>query len=211
MGQAKYRVAASDFARVRESGTGLAGRASFLVGLANYRLLDYSSAWMEWGELVRWVEDDDLVAAAQYGRVWCAIHGHDWPSAQAELARTRSLFPGRELDDRQKELAEALRGAEALPLRSPGAAKWVSTGLPGAGQIYSGRVVNGVVSAGINGAFLYFLGRSVAGGRWVDAVFIYLGGSRFYWGGRQNAERFARERNKDTREAFVARLAQYDF
>lgn len=206
-----YELAGIDFARVAEAESALAERASFLAGLASYRLRDYATAASEWGEAIRWVEDDGIVAAAQYGRVWCAIHRHEWSSARSELTRMRQLFPGREETERERALTEALRGSDALPLRSPSAAKWLSTALPGAGQIYAGRVGNGAVSAGLNGAFLYLLGSSVVDGRWVDALFIYLGGSRFYWGGRQNAEKFARERNTESRARFVARLARYDF
>ncbi len=206
-----YDRAGPDFEGVVALGGPLAARASFMAGLASYRLRDYVMAAGQWGDIVRSAERDDIAQAAQYGRAWCAIHRRQWPSAREELKRVTLLFPGRYDDPRVRPLLAELRRADALPLRSPTAAKWMSTVAPGAGQMYAGRVANGIVSTGLNGAFLYFLGRAVVDGRWVDALFIYVGGSRFYWGGRQNAEKFARARNEEQRARFVADLARYDF
>ena len=80
--------------------------------------------------------------------------------------------------------------------------------LPGAGQVYAERYGNGAVSALLNGAFLYFMGKAAADERWVDAAFIYLIGARFYWGGRENAARFANEYNERETERFIERLAE---
>jgi hypothetical protein len=206
-----YGRAGDDFERVAAQGGALSERASFMAGLASYRLRDYVTAAGQWGDVVRSAERDDIAQAAQYGRAWCAIHRYQWPSSREELKRVTLLFPGLDDDPRAPPLLAELRRADALPMRSPTAAKWMSTIAPGVGQVYAGRVANGIVSAGLNGAFLYFLGRAVTDGRWVDALFIYVGGSRFYWGGRQNAEKFARARNDAMQRGFVADLARYDF
>ncbi len=207
----RYLDAAGDFELVLRVDGELGERARFLAGLASYRLGDFVTASSQWGDTVRLVRSADVASAAQYGRAWCAIRRHKWSDASAELRRLLLLFPASAESERTSLLTNALRNADALPTRSPGAAKWLSTVVPGAGQMYAGRVGSGMVSLGINASFFYLLGRAVRDGRWVDALFIYAGGGRFYWGGRQNAESFALARNERVRDGFVTHLARYEF
>jgi tetratricopeptide (TPR) repeat protein len=207
----RYIDAAADFELLARDGDGLAERARFMKGLASYRLGEYSTAADQWSETVRLVQSDDVASAAQYGRAWCAIRRHQWSDAGAQLSRLSLILPDSREASRASLLHDALRDADALPMRSPRAAKWLSTGLPGAGQLYAGRAASGMVSLGLNAGFFYFLARAVADARWVDATFIYVAGSRFYWGGRQNAEKFAVARNARARSEFVSRLAAYEF
>ena len=111
---------------------------------------------------------------------------------------------------RAAALRTALERAENLRYRSPRKAKWLSTILPGTGQIYAGRIGSGLASMALNGLFFYTTGRSLAKKRWVDALFFYLIGSRFYRGGRQNAERFAWEANRRIEAEFIETLGRYE-
>ena len=206
LNRGQYIDAARDFGLVVDSAGSLAPRARYMAGVASYRLGDYTTAKSEWGETMRRVASDDTAAAAQYGRAWCSIRTHAWEEASLELGRLQLVFPSTADSQRAASLSDALREAHALPLRSPRAAKWLSTALPGTGQMYAGRAASGVVSLGLNAGFFYFLARAVSDERWVDALFIYVAGSRFYWGGRENAGKFAETRNARIREAFVSRL-----
>jgi tetratricopeptide (TPR) repeat protein len=207
----RFDAALADFALLSRSDTPLAERASLWLGLTHYRRRAYDAAREQWAQTARTAQDDNIAAEAQYGAAWSSIRLHDWATARRALERFPVVF--RESQRALGAAALAARigqRASSLPLRSPEAARWLSTFLPGAGQVYAGRVGNGLVSLAINGAFVYVTARAVADGRWVDAGFLYLAGARFYWGGRQNAAKFARERNEQEKQRFIRELEAYD-
>ena len=183
-------------------------REAYMSALALYRAGRYADAAREWAELARSSEDEAAAERAQLGRAWAAIRLRDWGAAASHLDRLPIMFPDSELLPRAELLRRQLGDGPRFSKRSPKTAKTLSTFLPGAGQIYAGRCANGVVSALLNGAFFYLLGDSLTEKRWVDSAFIYLIGARFYWGGRQNAAKFARERNERETERFIERLTE---
>ena len=110
------------------------------------------------------------------------------------------------LEQSAAKLADTTLANTPLPLKSPRLAQFMSTVFPGSGQIYAGKTRNGLISLGINAAFFYLLGDSVVDKRYVDATGIFLVGSRFYWGNRQNAKKWAMEHNRDLEMDLIERL-----
>jgi hypothetical protein len=81
-------------------------------------------------------------------------------------------------------------------LKSPNTARWLSTFIPGAGQVYAGNPGNGINSFLLNGALGAWIVYKLWHGYWADAYVIYafLEG-RYYHGNRYHARRLAEEAN----------------
>lgn len=184
----------------------IAARARSMVGLIFYRRGEYLEARRVWGELVRTVEAVNLAAQMQYAVGWCSLRVGDLDQAQEDFQRVVFLFPESDSAQRAGEMLRRLSTLRAFPRRSAQAARWLSTFLPGAGQVYAGRLGNGCVSFLLNALAAYALGRSLTKRHWVDAIFVGVLGSRFYFGGRQNAARFAAEWNQQKREQLLQQL-----
>ena len=75
-------------------------------------------------------------------------------------------------------------------------AKTISYIIPGAGQIYTGEYISGLLSLGWNILWGYLTIKSFIDERIFDGIvianFLWL---RFYRGNLQNAEKFAKEKN----------------
>ncbi len=91
--------------------------------------------------------------------------------------------------------------------RSPATAKWLSTLLPGSGQIYAGSFLHGLNSLALNLGTAYLLGGSVVDHRYYDAAFVYSSLFwRYYSGSRYHAARICRERNLKLNREYGARV-----
>jgi tetratricopeptide (TPR) repeat protein len=82
--------------------------------------------------------------------------------------------------------------------KSPQLSKWMSTLLPGVGQIYSGSWLNGVGALAVNALTGLLLYHGVSNDEWLETGTFYLPlWWRYYSGNRYNAERLARAHNSD--------------
>ncbi len=98
----------------------------------------------------------------------------------------------------------------ALPrLKSEKKAQWLSTFIPGAGQLYAGRPGEAVVSVLVQSAGLYFGITSFINGYYLSAWGVGAGlfGS-FHAGGIRRAEVLVRQRNQQRANAFNAQLRE---
>lgn len=93
--------------------------------------------------------------------------------------------------------------------KSPRLAKWLSTFVPGAGQLYAGQLLNGLDALALNMATSYFLYRTVERKNYRDAalVFSFLWW-RYYNGNRLRAEEAAIRSNRIKREKISAQIYQ---
>jgi len=206
-----FDEALESFRRLESSSDSeIAVRARSMVGLTHYRRGDYAAARDVWAKVVREVEDAKVASEAQFAMGWCAVRLGDFATAGEAFRRVVLLFPDSVPAQRARAMLERLDEASSLPLRSARTARLLSTFLPGAGQVYAGRVGNGSVSFVLNGVVAYALTRSLVRGRWLDAAFVFALGSRFYFGGRQNAGRFAAEWNQRQRDALIERWSSLE-
>lgn len=184
----------------------IAVRARSMVGLTFYRRGEYLEARSVWDDLARITDEENLAAQVQYALGWCTLRIGDRVQAEEDFRRVLFLFPDSESARRAEEMLRRLSLLGTFSSRSPRTARWLSTFLPGSGQVYAGRIGNGCVSFLLNGLVAYALGRSVAKRHWMDAIVVGVFGSRFYFGGRQNAARFAVEWNQRKREQLLQQL-----
>ncbi len=188
--------------------------AQLMLGKTHLDDGEYATARSVFFLILQTKGDLRLHVQAQYLRGWCYVHDRNWFKAISEFRGIRQLR-GENRDigsfDAQLErtaikLADTTLAGTPLPLKSPKLAQLLSTVVPGSGQIYAGKTRNGLISLGINAAFFYLLGDSVADKRYVDAVGIFLVGSRFYWGNRHNAKKWAMEHNRDLEMDLIEQL-----
>ena len=139
--------------------------------------------------MIRKLENEELPeekkAELNYWRGWSFMLANNWDSAYVYFALT----------DEGKELAE-LAKTVIDEKYSVTFAKVISYFLPGAGQIYTGHYVSGLLSLGWNALFGYFTINAFVSDRIFDGLAVgALLWLRFYRGNLQNAEKFALEKN----------------
>ncbi len=121
----------------------------------------------------------------KYWRGWAYMFADDWVQAAQTFA---------EIDTNHvlKRLAEEVDD----DLYSVSFAKTISYIIPGAGQIYTGEYISGLLSLGWNVLWGYLTIKAFIAERIFDGIvianFLWL---RFYRGNLQNAENFALEKN----------------
>lgn len=121
----------------------------------------------------------------EYWRGWAYMFADEWEQAAQTFA---------ELDSNHvlKTLAEEVDD----DLYSVSFAKTISYIIPGAGQIYTGEYISGLLSLGWNVLWGYLTIKALIAERIFDGIvianFLWL---RFYRGNLQNAENFAMEKN----------------
>lgn len=94
-----------------------------------------------------------------------------------------------------------LSQAENVNYKSPTTAKWLSTFIPGTGQIYAGNSGSGINALVLNGANIYFIIYKLLKEEYGNAYIIYFFlFRRYYLGNIYNAGKEAREYNRKINE-----------
>lgn len=188
--------------------------AQLMLGKTHLDDGEYAAARSVFFLILQAKGDIRLQVQAQYLRGWCYVHDRNWFKAITEFRNIHQLRAENSdtgtldarLEQSAAKLADTTFANTPLPLKSPRLAQFMSTVVPGSGQIYAGKTRNGLISLGINAAFFYLLGDSVVNKRYVDAAGIFLVGSRFYWGNRQNAKKWAMEHNQNLEIDLIEQL-----
>ncbi|MFQ5571196.1 MAG: hypothetical protein ACE5G0_16080 [Rhodothermales bacterium] len=134
---------------------------------------------------------------------------YEWDQARKAFRRAAQLH-------RQNEpLQEKMQAVEALletlsrkpRIKSPRTAKWISTVLPGGGQIYAGRIWNGLNALALNTGTTYLVQRAIANGSPRNAILLITGlWWRYYKGNRFRAEEAAIRVNDAYREGILSEV-----
>jgi outer membrane protein assembly factor BamD (BamD/ComL family)/TM2 domain-containing membrane protein YozV len=175
---------------------------------------DFAEARNEFRLIIKSSLDKKLSAQAQYLQAWSYLSDRDWYSAVAEFRKVAQFQPFTSFEDRSEgplslkaeRLADETLASIRLRRKSPTLARWISTFLPGSGQIYAGKITNGLISTAFNAVFIYLLVDSICDKRYVDSVGIYIIGGRFYWGNIYNATQSALEYNQRIEEKLLEKL-----
>ena len=120
-----------------------------------------------------------------YWRGWAFIFADDWKSAANSFSKIDSNHELKLLSDKIDDEHYSVSFA-----------KTISYIIPGAGQIYTGEYISGLLSLGWNALWGYLTIKAFIDERIFDGIvianFLWL---RFYRGNLQNAEKFAKEKN----------------
>ena len=183
-------------------------QAQLMLGRTYFDAKNYSTARSTFFSIVNANGDGETAAPARYLRGWCYIHERAWFKAIAEFRTVQQLQPDTALSQISAQLADITYANTPLPFKSPQLAEWMSTFLPGTGQIYAGKLESGLISGAVNAAVCYLLVDSILDERYVDAVGICLVGSRFYWRNRGSAREWTIEHNRRLEADFIRQLKQ---
>ena len=182
--------------------------AQLMLGRTYFDAKNYSTARATFFHVANAETGGKTAAQARYLRGWCYIHEQAWFKAISEFRSVQQLQPDTPLSQVSAQLADMTYANTPLPFKSPRLAQWMSTVLPGAGQIYVGKLKNGLISSAISTAVFYLLVDSIREERYVDAVGICLVGSRFYLGNRDDARKWTVEHNRRLEVDFIRQLRQ---
>ena len=181
-------------------------QSQLMLGQLHFDAGEYSQARSSLFELLHASTEPEVVAAAHYLRGWCYIRTTDWNKAISELRQVNTSPMGVFREKKASELADTLLAETPLPSKSPQVAGWLSTVVPGSGQLYAGKVKEGVLAAALSGAFIYLAVDAIRERRYIDCAGISLVGWQFYWGNRTSAQQLASEYNKHHEQAFIETL-----
>ena len=181
-------------------------QSQLMLGQLHFDAGSYSLARTALFELLHASEDTEVVAAAHYLRGWCYVHTSEWNKAITELRQVDTLQTHTLQRKKARQLADTLLEETPLPYKSPQVAGWLSTLVPGSGQLYVGKVKEGVLAAAVSGAFIYLAVDAIRDHRYIDGAGISLIGWQFYWGNRTGAQQLASEYNKYHEQAFIEAL-----
>ena len=181
-------------------------QSQLMLGQLHFDAAEYSQARSSLFELLHASTEPEVVAAAHYLRGWCYIHTTDWNKAISELRQVNTSQMGVFREKKASELADTLLEETPLPSKSPQVAGWLSTVVPGSGQLYVGKVKEGVLAAALSGTFIYLAVDAIRDRRYIDCAGISLVGWQFYWGNRTDAQQLASEYNKHHEQAFIETL-----
>ena len=183
-------------------------QAQLMLGRTYFDAQNYSTARSTFFPIVSGGGSGETAAQARYLRGWCYIHERAWFKAITEFRTVQQLQPDTPLSQISDQLADVTYANTPLPFKSPQLAAWMSTLLPGTGQIYAGKLENGLISGAVHAAVCYLLVDSILDERYVDAVGICLVGSRFYWRNRVSARKCTIEHNRRVEADFIRQLKQ---
>ncbi|MFH1897681.1 MAG: membrane protein insertion efficiency factor YidD [Candidatus Desantisbacteria bacterium] len=121
------------------------------------------------------------------------LHEYKWKTAQIEF---NQVTDGKWLDT-TKKLSPYVEQALHLPYLSEKRALRLSTFIPGTGQMYSGKVMDGIISFAFNASMVYFVSERVKADDFVGSGLIFsVGLLRFYQGNKVNAYQAAQKYNE---------------
>ena len=165
---------------------------------------DQEDAIRLYRDLMRQYPGSTIAERAAYLVGWSYMRQRQWTEARQAFAQVDPATPYRASAER---LATALNPTPDLPQRSPTLARILSTVLPGAGQIYTGQTVDGLIDLGLHGAMIAgTTGAVLAGLKGAAGL-----GAFFTWGfysaQMSNAANSARNFNSQAEERFIGQLA----
>ena len=181
-------------------------QSQLMLGQLHFDAGEYSLARSSLFELLHASKEPEVVDVAHYLRGWCYIHTTDWNKAISELRQVNTSQIGVFRGKKARELADILLAETPLPSKSPQAAGWLSTVVPGSGQLYVGKVKEGILAAALSGTFIYLAVDAIRDRRYIDCAGISLVGWQFYWGNRTGAQQLASEYNKHHEQALIEAL-----
>ena len=181
-------------------------QSQLMLGQLHFDAGEYSLARTTLFELLHASTEPEVTAAAHYLRGWCYIRTTDWNKAISELRQVDISQINTRHEKKTHELADTLLEETPLPFKSPQVAGWLSTVIPGSGQLYAGKVKEGILAAALNGTFIYLAVDAIRERRYIDCAGISLVGWQFYWGNRTDARQFATEYNTHREREFIEML-----
>jgi len=158
------------------------------LGIVHISSGDYSSAEMILLRPALFSKQQSVRTRASFFLALTYIYKNKWKEAKEYMEKTVLLSDS----TTPEQLWQVLEKAVNIKYKSPSKAKWLSTFVPGLGQIYAGKPLQALNAMAINGATGYLLYHSIA----THFSFIELIGNvtlfhRYWSGNRSRAFEYA--------------------
>ncbi len=140
---------------------------------------------------------------AQYQRGWTLLYRRQWRAAATELQQipdTSALYPA------AQQLAVEVQEGSQRPKKSPFLAGTLSTLLPGAGQLYNGRLGDAVLTFLLNGLFIAGSIEAIQHDELAIAGVLSFFEAGWYGGNVYSAVNGAHKHNRHANEALIQDL-----
>ena len=172
----------------------------------HFRNGDSALARLELDEEIEYGNGRTSVEEASYLKTWVFIHNFDFDGARAWLGK-QGDFDSEKIIAAHSIVFSKLDEQRYINYKSPRIARGLSAVVPGMGQAYAGKPLNGAGALLVNGAIVYSMVHSVQSDNWLDLGLITgLLFHRFYLGNISNAERFSREYNNERNTRLIKNL-----
>ena len=152
--------------------------------------------------------ESDLAPRAHFTIGVVHIDKREWTQARQVWNEVALAYPESPFAGVSNRLAQQVKDAENLPRRSPTIAGALSAFVPGSGQIYTGRTVDGLYAfvsvAVLGGASFYYADQ----GRYEVAIPVGILGAFFYGNSIYQSIQTARAFNLQQERLFRSRLQQ---
>jgi hypothetical protein len=136
---------------VHYPGTSYGEQAWLWQGESLVRQGHYRAAGTLYAELAQRFHGTVLEEHARYQHAWTLLYQRQWHEAASQLGH---ITPHSILYTNAQSLAQGAMAGERLPSKSPTLAGILSALLPGSGQLYLGRLGDGLLAFCLNGLFI---------------------------------------------------------
>lgn len=191
----KFRVLAQDYPEEE-----LGRRSLFLVGEAYYQKHDYAEAAETFTRFIDSYPGAPAVDEARMKLGWSYLRQGNWQEAAEEFQKVPA---GSGLRPQAEELAAAARSYPDIPKKSPALAGGLSAVLPGAGQLYVGRLNDAAASFLLNGAFIWATAESFRHHNTATGGILLFFESGWYVGNIYNAVSSAHKYNRRSEQQLM--------
>lgn len=153
-------------------------------------------------------EETSTLRRASFLEAMAAIYDFRWQDARSAFHRYAHYQCDSAFARRIDRWADSVfADAEDVPYRSPSTAKWLSSFIPGAGQIYAGEFWTGLNALALNAVMLSFVVDAAIDGRYVALATTHLPFFyRYYSGNRDHAEEYALHFNRAANQQYATKL-----
>jgi len=135
----------------------------------------------------------------------CYLYKSDWLDAKEYLDKFYSINCNLNIE----RIDSLLKLSCNYHYRSPKTAKWLSTFVPGSGQLYAGDVKNSINALLINSLTVYLAVNSILGRQLWDFLLIDITiFERFYTGNRVKSEDYVNDKNVKINESFRKKIIE---
>jgi TolA-binding protein/TM2 domain-containing membrane protein YozV len=201
----RWLPASEVFRRVARTAPDSAKRAEAALWMAETQARggDQAEAIRLFQELIRQYPESRFAQRAAYLIGWGHVQQRRWPEARDAFAQVDATSPYGASAER---LASVLAAPPELPHRSPAVARTLSTAIPGAGQIYTGHTLDGLIGLGLHGALIAGTIASVGAGLEAAAGISAFFTWGFYRTQMSNAATLATDFNAQAEQRFIGQL-----
>ncbi|UCE17767.1 MAG: tetratricopeptide repeat protein [Gemmatimonadota bacterium] len=178
----------------------------FSSGSCFSRKGEFDLARIQYHKVIGEFPRSELADDAQFMLALTYIDDCLWLEAADEFMNLPRKFPQSPFVPLAERLALESASGSQLPHRSAVASGILSAVIPGAGQVWCGRVADGFFSLLLTGTFTYFAIKSYQDDKKTSACFLGFLGFSFYTGNIYGAVNSARKYNSRNVEQFQSRL-----